>query len=103
MADVGEGVPVVLLHGLTATHRYVVMGSRALERSAHRVISYDARGHGASAPAADPGDYRYEDLSASGVRHIDDVKRLLDIGVDYVLVASALHDGRITPEDVKQL
>ena len=24
----GEGVPVVLLHGLTATHRHVVMGSK---------------------------------------------------------------------------
>ena len=46
--EAGEGIPVVLLHGLTATRRYVVMGSRALERSGHRVISYDARGHGQS-------------------------------------------------------
>ena len=30
--EAGEGVPVVLLHGLTATRRYVVMGSRNLER-----------------------------------------------------------------------
>ena len=29
----GEGPAIVLLHGLTATRRYVVMGSRALERS----------------------------------------------------------------------
>ena len=41
--ETGEGIPVVLLHGLTATHRYVVMGSKALERSGHRVIAYDAR------------------------------------------------------------
>ena len=47
----GEGPDVVLLHGLTATRRYVVMGSRALERSGRRVIAYDARGHGRSAPA----------------------------------------------------
>jgi pimeloyl-ACP methyl ester carboxylesterase len=39
---------VVLLHGLTATRRYVVMGSRSLERAGHHVISYDARGHGES-------------------------------------------------------
>ena len=26
--ETGEGVPVVLLHGLTATRRYVVMGSK---------------------------------------------------------------------------
>ena len=42
----------MLLHGLTATRRYVVMGSRALERSGHRVLAYDARGHGRSAPGA---------------------------------------------------
>jgi pimeloyl-ACP methyl ester carboxylesterase len=59
----GEGTPVALLHGLTATRRYVVMGSRALERSGHRVLSYDARGHGASAPAAE-GDYGYPRLAA---------------------------------------
>jgi pimeloyl-ACP methyl ester carboxylesterase len=59
---VGEGIPIVLLHGLTATRRYVVMGSHALPRSGHRVISYDARGHGRSAPALDPSAYTYEDL-----------------------------------------
>ena len=32
----GEGTPVVLLHGLTATRRYVVMGSGTLQRSGHR-------------------------------------------------------------------
>jgi pimeloyl-ACP methyl ester carboxylesterase len=54
-----DGIPVVLLHGLTATRRYVVMGSRKLERSGHRVVSYDARGHGESGPA--PGrEYGYE-------------------------------------------
>jgi pimeloyl-ACP methyl ester carboxylesterase len=60
--DSGEGTPVVLAHGLTATRRYVVMGSTALQRSGHRVIAYDARGHGASSPAPDPADYGYEEL-----------------------------------------
>ncbi len=60
--DVGEGSPVVLLHGLTATRRYVVMGSRSLERGGHRVIGYDARGHGRSTPARDPSAYTYPDL-----------------------------------------
>jgi pimeloyl-ACP methyl ester carboxylesterase len=60
--EAGSGVPVVLLHGLTATRRYVVMGSKLLERSGHRVIAYDARGHGRSSPAPDPGQYRYADL-----------------------------------------
>jgi pimeloyl-ACP methyl ester carboxylesterase len=62
LADAGEGAPVVLLHGLTATRRYVVMGSRALERSGHRVVAYDARGHGRSTPAPDPGAYTYDEL-----------------------------------------
>ncbi|HTU79876.1 MAG TPA: alpha/beta hydrolase [Solirubrobacteraceae bacterium] len=59
----GAGTPVVLLHGLTATRRYVVHGSRALERSGHRVIAYDARGHGRSTPAGGSGAYRYERLA----------------------------------------
>jgi pimeloyl-ACP methyl ester carboxylesterase len=54
----GTGIAVVALHGLTATRRYVLMGSRALERAGHRVILYDARGHGDSSPA-DDGDYSY--------------------------------------------
>ena len=71
ITDTGEGRPVVLLHGLTATRRYVVMGSRALERSGHRVLAYDARGHGASDPAPDPAAYTYADLAA-------DLRGLLD-------------------------
>jgi pimeloyl-ACP methyl ester carboxylesterase len=67
----GEGAPVLLLHGLTATRRYVVMGSRALERSGHHVISYDARGHGASSPAPDPGEYAYRDLILDALAILD--------------------------------
>ena len=78
--DSGEGTPVVLLHGLTATHRYVVMGSRALERSGHRVIAYDARGHGRSDPA-EP--YDYPALA-------DDLERVLDErGIDRAVLAGA--------------
>jgi pimeloyl-ACP methyl ester carboxylesterase len=60
----GNGPAIVLLHGLTATRRYVVMGSRALQRSGYRVIAYDARGHGRSAPASGPRAYTYEHLAA---------------------------------------
>jgi len=58
----GEGPAVVLLHGLTASRRYVVMGSSTLQRTGHRVVSYDARGHGASSPAPAPDDYSYAEL-----------------------------------------
>jgi len=62
---VGEGPPVVLVHGLTATRRYVVHGSSLLARRGHRLVSYDARGHGESdpAPAQGPG-YVYPELAA---------------------------------------
>ena len=67
----GEGTPVLLAHGLTATRRYVVMGSSALARSGHRVISYDARGHGESDPAPDPLAYGYEELSRDMLSVLD--------------------------------
>jgi pimeloyl-ACP methyl ester carboxylesterase len=59
----GDGPAVVLLHGLTATRRYVVMGAQSLQRSGHRVIAYDARGHGRSGPAPTPDAYGYERLA----------------------------------------
>jgi pimeloyl-ACP methyl ester carboxylesterase len=59
---VGEGPPVVLCHGITATRRYVLHGSKALPRAGHRVIAYDARGHGESDPAAVGEGYGYPEL-----------------------------------------
>ena len=67
--EAGEGAPVVLLHGLTATRRYVVHGSRMLERNGHRVVKYDARGHGRSAP----GDaYTYDALAGDLLAVLDE-------------------------------
>jgi 3-oxoadipate enol-lactonase len=60
----GEGRPVVLCHGLTATRRQVLHGSRALSRAGHAVISYDARGHGSSDPAPPGRGYGYPELVA---------------------------------------
>jgi pimeloyl-ACP methyl ester carboxylesterase len=59
------------------------MGSRALERSSHRVIAYDARGHGRSSPASDPAAYSYEDLGG-------DLEAVLDrLGVERAVLAGA--------------
>ena len=60
--DDGSGPPIVLLHGLTASRGYVVMGSHTLERAGHRVVRYDARGHGESTPAPARDDYGYAAL-----------------------------------------
>jgi len=73
VGDGGEGIPVVLLHGLSSTRRYVVMGSSGLQRSGHRVVSYDARGHGVSSPAPSPDAYRYDELSADLLTLLDEL------------------------------
>jgi pimeloyl-ACP methyl ester carboxylesterase len=61
---VGEGPVIVLAHGLTATRRYVVHGSRVLPRRGVATVSYDARGHGESDPAAAGDGYAYDELAA---------------------------------------
>jgi pimeloyl-ACP methyl ester carboxylesterase len=83
--DAGEpGAPaIVLLHGLTATRRYVVMGSRLLERSGYRVLAYDARGHGRSSPAPDPAAYGYEWLARDLVAVLD------TLGIERAALAGA--------------
>jgi pimeloyl-ACP methyl ester carboxylesterase len=74
---------VVLLHGLTATRRYVVMGSRTLERSGLHVIAYDARGHGASSPAPAPQQYGYDQL-------VGDLRAVLDeLRIERAVLAGA--------------
>ena len=74
---------IVLLHGLTATRRYVVMGSTALQRGGHRVVAYDARGHGRSSPAPEPDAYGYEDLGL-------DLEAVLDsAGIERAVLAGA--------------
>lgn len=60
----GEGGAIVLCHGLTATRRSVVHGSRLLERADHAVVTYDARGHGESEPAPAGEGYDYPALVA---------------------------------------
>lgn len=79
----GDGPAVVLLHGLTATRRYVVMGSTALQRGGHRVVAYDARAHGNSGAAADPTGYTYDAL-------VDDLSAVLDAcGIERAVLAGA--------------
>jgi pimeloyl-ACP methyl ester carboxylesterase len=70
--DDGDGVPVLLLHGLSATRRYVLHGSNALQRDGFRVIAYDSRGHGQSSPGPTPDSYGYAALVEDAVRVMDD-------------------------------
>src|SRR3954452_985336 len=83
----GEGPDVVLMHGLTATRRYTVMGSKALPRAGYRVTTFDARGHGESSPAPDRRAYEYRDL-------VDDVGAVLDhLGAERAAVGGASMGG----------
>lgn len=77
----GEGPPVVLCHGITATRRYVLHGSRALARVGYRVVTYDARGHGESEPAPVEEGYGYPQL-------VDDLERVVsdELGSDRFLL-----------------
>ena len=69
--EMGEGPPVVLCHGITATRRYVLHGSKALPRAGYRVVVYDARGHGESDPAPAGESYDYPAL-------VDDLERVVE-------------------------
>lgn len=66
----GEGPPVVLCHGITATRRQVLHGSKALPRAGYEAISYDARGHGQSDPAPAGEGYGYPKL-------VEDLERVV--------------------------
>ena len=69
--ETGErGTAIVLLHGLTATRRYVVHGSNHLPRKGYRLLAYDCRGHGRSEPAP-VGGYGYVNLADDAAAVVD--------------------------------
>ena len=72
VSDDGDGIPVVLLHGLDQ-HRAATSswGPTALQRAGHRVDRYDARGHGLPRPRRRPTAYGYDELSADLVAVLD--------------------------------
>jgi pimeloyl-ACP methyl ester carboxylesterase len=80
---IGHGPDVVLMHGLTATRRYTVMGSKALPRAGYRLTTFDARGHGESSPAPDRRAYEYRDM-------VEDLGAVLDhLNADVAAIGGA--------------
>ena len=73
VSDVGEGPPVVLLHGLACGKRMWFHQIRAL-RSHFRVIAYDQRGHGLTDAPANATDYSAGHLARDLVGVLDALK-----------------------------
>lgn len=75
--DVGQGEPILLLHGFAADRR---LNWRAtgwydlLTRAGFRVIAADARGHGRSDKPTDPAAYRPEGIAGDTIRLMDHLK-----------------------------
>lgn len=100
----GDGPPIVLLHGLTATRRNVVQGSRHLGSRGFRLVGYDARGHGESGPAPDPGGYEYSDLESdlAAVLGVLELERVVLAGSS-MGAATALRFALGQPDRVRAL
>jgi pimeloyl-ACP methyl ester carboxylesterase len=72
--DVGEGEPIVLVHGFASSRR----GNwedpgwyDALVDAGRRVVALDCRGHGESEKPHDPGDYGHDAMAEDVVRLMD--------------------------------
>jgi 3-oxoadipate enol-lactonase len=63
--DEGVGFPVLFGHGLmgSVAQQEALFEDLAPLRAAHRVVTYDARGHGLSGHTADPADYAWAALA----------------------------------------
>jgi pimeloyl-ACP methyl ester carboxylesterase len=67
--DIGEGAPIIFIHGYTATLESMIGVANALP-AAHRKIALDLRGFGRSSKFSDPAKF--------GQAMVDDVVRLMD-------------------------
>jgi pimeloyl-ACP methyl ester carboxylesterase len=79
---VGEGSPIVLVHGFASTHSVnwiATSWSRTLVEAGRRVILPDGRGHGESDKPHDPADYTLEAMAADVIALLD---HLGEPGVD---------------------
>ncbi len=91
--DVGEGFPVVLVHGYTGNSRNWALTAPVLGER-FRVISMDLRGHGLSEKPAREEDHTYSQMA-------EDVYQLLvHLGVEEAYVVGHSMGGRVVQEVV---
>lgn len=101
---IGTGRAVLLLHGATATRRYVVHGSRSLERAGFRVVSFDARGHGESTGPHEPDAYTYDAFAQDAIAVLDAVEAENAVIVGHSLGAAvAARLALVAPARVRAL
>lgn len=65
-----DGAPLLLINSIASTRELWARQLPALSK-AHRVVRYDARGHGRS--SVPPGDYTVEDLGRDALAILDDI------------------------------
>jgi 3-oxoadipate enol-lactonase len=102
--DEGEGLPFFWAHGLVSSmeeeDRFIVLDFPRLARR-HRLIRYDARGHGRSGGEPVPDDYRWNNLGRDLIALADalGVDRFVAGGVS-MGAASALHAAIQAPRRI---
>jgi phosphoribosylformimino-5-aminoimidazole carboxamide ribotide isomerase len=106
--DLKEGRPLGDLSTWNTSDPWVIL-SRAVDSNIQRILVLDlARvGMGQGVGSLDlcrrikQAFPHVQVMTGGGVRHREDLQMLEECGIDGVLAASALHDGRLVPEDVK--
>ena len=75
--DIGEGNPIVLLHGFAAdkgSNWRLTGWYRLLQNAGFRIIAPDSRGHGKSDKPSDPDDYAPEGIAGDVIRLLNHLK-----------------------------
>jgi phosphoribosylformimino-5-aminoimidazole carboxamide ribotide isomerase len=108
--DLKEGMPLASSRNWCAYSalelaRWIIYvgGRRLLLLDLARVGGYSGPGTEMLCAQLQDSDPGVEISVGGGIRHVDDLKQLKSLGVASVLIASALHDGRIVADDVKNL
>jgi phosphoribosylformimino-5-aminoimidazole carboxamide ribotide isomerase len=108
--DLKDGQPLGDCNAWGAATAWAIAG-RAIDAGVARILVLDLAhvGTGSGTPTADlcvrlrEAYPHLEIATGGGIRGPDDVREVYACGASYVLVASALHDGRITPADAAAL
>jgi pimeloyl-ACP methyl ester carboxylesterase len=101
--ELGGGPPILYGHGLTGSRTQTARQLAPLAAT-HRVIVYDQRGHGDSAPVTDPAAYDVERMAADAAAILDalGIERAV-VGGNSMGAATALRFAMAHPERVQAL